>query len=90
MKVSNKERSLTTRSAEMKKVTYPHCCLITALYLFVFTSELKFTKTSYQKVLPTDSQKKKKKKVLPTSGSGSHGAHTDSCFLCYINEENQK
>ena len=62
MKVSNKERSLTTRSAEMKKVTYPHCCLITALYLFVFTSELKFTKTSYQKVLPTDSQKKKKKK----------------------------
>ena len=61
MKVSNKERSLTTRSAEMKKVTYPHCCLITALYLFVFTSELKFTKTSYQKVLPTDSQKKKKK-----------------------------
>ena len=62
MKVSNKESSLTTRSAEMKKVTYPHCCLITALYLFVFTSELKFTKTSYQKVLPTDSQKKKKKK----------------------------
>ena len=64
MKVSNKERSLTTRSAEMKKVTYPHCCLITALYLFVFTSELKFTKTSYQKVLPTDSQKKKKKKGI--------------------------
>lgn len=72
--MSNKERSLTTRSAEMKEVTYPHCCLIKALYLFIFTSELKFTKTSYQK-------------VLPTSGSGSHGAHTDSCFLCYINEE---
>jgi len=68
MKMPNKERSLTTRSAEMKKVTYPHCCLIKALYLFVFTSELKFTKTSYQK-------------VLPTSGSGGHGAHGPYRFL---------